>query len=204
MRPVVLIALGSLALLAHANGAILADRNSSSGGYRRLAADSITNLAHPRLYFTTNGLSSLRAGRFHGERKKIWKNLAQSADWCLTRQPRQAWIAPVSPDPRYENLYDRFYAIMADLAITEHLAFAYALSGEARYGDGARDWVLASCRAWKREADDEPNGSKAYAVCRLLKGLAVGYDLAFDRFSEAERAEVRETLVSIGQKYFTG
>ncbi|HEV3020847.1 MAG TPA: DUF4962 domain-containing protein, partial [Pirellulales bacterium] len=103
-----------------------------------------------------------------------------------------------------ENLYDRFYAIMADLAITEHLGFAYALSGESRYGDATRDWVLASGRAWRREADGEPNGSKAYAVCRLLKGLAVGYDLAFDRFDEGQRREVREALARIGEKYFRG
>ena len=160
--------------------------------------------AHPRLYCTSADLPRLRALRTEGVHARIWRNIDESATWCVSRAPRKDWIAPVAPDPIYENLYDRFYAIMADLAITEHLAFAYALSGEARYGDGARDWVLASCRAWKREADDEPNGSKAYAVCRLLKGLAVGYDLAFDRFSEAERAEVRETLVGIGQKYFTG
>jgi hypothetical protein len=93
---------------------------------------------------------------------------------------------------------------MADLAITEHLAFAYALSGEARYGNAARDWVLASSRAWKREADDAPDGAKAYAVCRLLKGVAVGYDLAYDHFSPAERVEVRSLLISVGQKYFDG
>jgi hypothetical protein len=32
----------------------------------------------------------------------------------------------------------------------------------------------------------------------------VGYDLAFDRFDEAQRAEVRGVLVGIGQKYFEG
>ena len=150
-----------------------------------------------------NELPALRAARFHCERKLIWKNLAQSADWCLTRTPRQAWIAPITPDPRYENLYDRFYAIMGDLAITEHLAFAYALSGDARYGEAARQWVLASCRAWQREAEDRPDSGKAYAVSRLLKGVAVGYDAAFDRFTEAERSEIRDTLARIGRKYFT-
>ena len=159
---------------------------------------------HPRLYFNGDDLARLRALRTEGVHARIWNNIASSAEWCLSQSPRKNWIAPVEPDPIYENLYDRFYAIMADLAITEHLAFAYALSGEARYGDAARAWVLASCRAWQREADDEPNGSKAYAVCRLLKGLAVGYDLAFDRFSEAERDEVRGVILAIGQKYFDG
>ncbi|MBM3839702.1 MAG: DUF4962 domain-containing protein [Verrucomicrobia bacterium] len=161
-----------------------------------------TNLGHPRLYFSTNDLSVLRAARFSGTRVLIWGNLAQSADWCLTRKPRGKWIAPVSPDPNYENLYDRFYAIMGDLAITEHLSFAYALSGEARYGEAARLWVLSSCRTWQREADDKPDSGKAYAVSRLLKGVAVGYDAAFDRFTEAERMEIRDTLARIGQKYF--
>jgi hypothetical protein len=165
---------------------------------------SVTVAAHPRLYCTAADLPRLRSLRREGTHARIWKNIEESAEWCLTRTPRKAWIAPVKPDPIYENLYDRFYAIMADLAITEHLAFAYALSGETRYGDAARDWVLASCRAWKREADDEPNGAKAYAVCRLLKGLAVGYDLAFDRFSPEAKEEVRGTLVAIGQKYFDG
>ncbi|NUQ66089.1 MAG: DUF4962 domain-containing protein, partial [Pirellulales bacterium] len=99
--------------------------------------------------------------------------------------------------------YDRFYAIMHDLAVTEHLAFAYALSGDRRFGERARDWVLASCRVWKHEADGKLDGGKAYAVCRLLKGVATGYDLAWDCFSPAERNEVEETLVRIGQMYWT-
>lgn len=161
------------------------------------------NLSHPGLYFTTNDLPTLRANRFSGTRAMIWKNIADSADWCLTQTPRANWIAPVTPDPRYENLYDRFYAIMGDLAISEHLAFAYAFSGDAKYGDAARQWALASCRAWSHEADDTTDGGKAYAVARLLKGVAVGYDIVYDRFTEAERKEIRETLTRIARKYFT-
>jgi uncharacterized protein DUF4962 len=166
-------------------------------------AGAATNLSHPRLYFTANELPQLRQQRMRGVHAKIWKNIADSADWCLTQTPRADWLAPITPDPRYENLYDRFYAIMGDLAITEHLSFAYAFSGNEKYGDAARQWALASCRAWSHEADDKPDGGKAYAVARLLKGVAVGYDIVYDRFTEAERKEIRETLTRITQKYFT-
>ncbi|MEO6183385.1 MAG: DUF4962 domain-containing protein [Verrucomicrobiota bacterium] len=158
--------------------------------------------AHPRLYFTSQDLPRLRQLRNEQFHAKIYKNLIESADWCLTKTPRANWIAPVSPDPVYENLYDRFYAIMGDLAVTEHLSFASALSGKKIYGEAARQWVLASCRAWKREAGGEPDGGKAYAVSRLLKGLAVGYDIVYDRFTEAERKEVRDTLAGIADLYF--
>jgi Domain of unknown function (DUF4962) len=175
--------------------------SSAACGVEPPARDGGT--VHPRLYCTAADLPRLRALRAERSHVAIWKNIERSAEWCLSQRPRAAWIAPVVPDPIYENLYDRFYGIMSDLAITEHLAFAYALSGETRFGDAARDWVLASCRAWKRESDGAPDGSKAYAVSRLLKGLAVGYDLAYDRFGDDERGELRATLVAIGQKYFT-
>ena len=161
-----------------------------------------TNLGHPRLYFNSEELVQLRKLRSEPGHAEIWKNLAESADWCLTKTPRTQWIAPVSPDPIYENLYDRFYGIMGDLAITEHLSFAYALSGKKEYGEAARQWVLASCRTWQHEADNAVDGGKAYAVTRLLKGVAVGYDIVYDRFSEAERKEVRDMLVRISRLYF--
>ena len=126
---------------------------------------------HPRLYFTPAELTRLRAARDEGQRALIWRNLARSADWCLTRKPRTQWIAPVTPDPIYENLYDRFYAMMHDMAVMEHLAFAYSYSGDARYAKAGCEWGLACCRVWRKEADGQVDGGKAYAVTRLLKRL---------------------------------
>ena len=159
---------------------------------------------HPRLYFTPADLPALRRRRESGVHARIWKNLCASAEECLKLTPRRGWIAPITPDPIYENLYDRFYAMMGDLAVTEHLAFAYSLSGEERYGKRARDWALASCRAWQKEAEGAPDGGKAYAVCRLLKGLAVAYDCLFSLCSPEERKELRDTLAQIGDRYYEG
>jgi hypothetical protein len=157
---------------------------------------------HPRLYFTAADLPRLRGLRDTGLHRRIWENLAASADWCLTRPVRTKWIAPVTPDPIYANLYDRFYGMMHDMAVMEHLAFAYAYSGDERYFEGARRWTLSACRVWGHEADGETDVSKAYAVTRILKGIAVAYDLLFEGLSGSERDEIRDALMEIGGKYY--
>lgn len=158
---------------------------------------------HPRLFFTAAEQKTLRAKRTGaGVQARIWKNIKTSADWCLTRPLRTAWIAPVTPDPIYLNLYDRFYAMMHDMAVMEHLAFAYAYSGDTRYFEGAKQWALSCGRIWKKEADGEPDQNKAYAALRLLKGVAVSYDLLFDRMTEAERSELRGIIEDIGGRYY--
>ena len=157
---------------------------------------------HTYLYFDEADLPALRDGRWSGRREKIWQNVATSAEECLTLSPRTEWIPPVVPDPIYENLFDRNYAILSDMAVTEHLGLAYALSGDTRYGDAARDWTLASARVWQNEAAGAVDGSKAYSVSRLLKAVAVGYNTAHDRFSPTERDEVLGILGNLSKKYY--
>ncbi|MCX5660868.1 MAG: DUF4962 domain-containing protein [Planctomycetota bacterium] len=161
---------------------------------------------HPRLFFTPREQARLRALRDVGGHKRIWANIKASADWCLTLGVREKWIAPITPDPIYENLYERFYGMMRDMAVAEHLAFAYALAPDGpdrdRYFDGAKRWALALARVWIREADGAADASKAYAATRVLKGMAIAYDLTYDRLTEPERKELREALVTVGRKYF--
>jgi len=75
-----------------------------------------------------------------GIHKQIWANLTASADWCRKQVPRTEWIPTLKDDPQYENLYDRFYAAMHDMAIVEHLAFASILSDPSNdpYFDSAK------------------------------------------------------------------
>jgi hypothetical protein len=159
---------------------------------------------HPRLYFARADLPRLRSLRSTGVHARIWRNLTESADWCVRQTPRSEWIPTVTPDPIFENLYDRFYAAMHDMAIVEHLAFASALSdpGNDPYFDAARRWALAAAKVWKNEATNKPDASKAYSVLRIMKALAVAYDLLYDRLGEGERNQIRDTLVSVGRAYF--
>jgi len=159
---------------------------------------------HPRLYFTADELAALRARPAKGVRAAIWENIRRSADWCAEQPPRTAWIPTLEPDPQFENLYDRFYAAMHDTAIVEHLAFASALSDPEQdpYREPARAWLLAAARVWKNEATNKPDASKAYAVLRIAKGMAVAYDLLFHDLSDSEQREVRDAIAGIGRAYF--
>jgi hypothetical protein len=161
-------------------------------------------LGHPRLYFTSADLRRLRSLHAKGIHARIWANLTRSADWCLRQSPRTEWIPTIAPDPIFENLYDRFYAAMHDMAIIEHLAFASILSDPEHdpYFEAARRWALSGARVWKHEAENKADASKAYAVLRIMKALAVAYDLLYDRLTDAERKEIREALVAVAHEYY--
>src|SRR4051794_12699960 len=164
------------------------------------------SLQHPRLYFTAADLPELRATRKNSEAAaQIWANMTKSADWCAKQKPRTEWIPTIEKDTQFENLYDRFYAAMHDAAIVEHLAFTSALSDSEQnvYFPAARTWLLATARTWKNESHNKPDASKAYAVLRVMKALAVGYDVLFDRLTTAQRQEVRESIVAICDPYYT-
>jgi len=130
MRPTSLVTIAGVLIAVAMAGA-------SAGG------DALRATDHPRLYFTCEELKALRSGRGLGFRAVMWRNMMDSADWCLRRPVRRTWIAPVSPDPIYANLYDRFYAMMHDMAVMEHLAFACTYGGDERHGKAAVDWALA-------------------------------------------------------------
>ncbi|MDA0659092.1 MAG: DUF4962 domain-containing protein [Planctomycetota bacterium] len=173
----------------------------------RAAAESppSTSLGHPRLYFTEADLPTLRTKRLQDPRAaSIWRNVARTADWCAQQPPRTEWIPTLKDDPQFENLYDRFYAAMHDLAIVEHLALASALSepGDDRYFEPARAWTLAAAAVWKQETTNPPDASKAYAVLRIMKGLAVAYDVLYSRLTETERQTVRDALTSVTTSYY--
>lgn len=126
------------------------------------------------------------------------------AEWCQKKEPRTDWIPTATDDPNYVNLYNRFYAAMSDMAIIEHLALTSALSDPAEdpFFDSARKWALSGARIWRNEANNTPDGSKAYAVLRIIKGLAVAYDVLYDRLSAEERNELRQTILAVGRPYF--
>jgi hypothetical protein len=171
----------------------------TSGGY-----SASSGAEHPRLYFNQAELAQLRTRREQDVYAPMWQNMVAWAEWCQEKEPRKEWIPTLKDDPDYVNLYDRFYAAMSDMAIVEHLALTSALSDPATdpFFHSARKWALSAARVWRSEADNTPDASKAYAVLRIVKGLAVAYDVLFDRLSVEDRDEIRQTILAVGRPYF--
>ena len=115
----------------------------------------------------------------------IWRNLQASADWCLQQPPRTEWIPTAADDPQYENLYDRFYAAMHDLAIVETLAFASALSDPASdpYFAHARAWLLAAARFGGTKLRTRPTPAKPTLCCGSPRESRSATILLFDRLT---------------------
>ncbi len=151
--------------------------------------------AHPRLYFDGAELQRLRAGHGTGHHSLIWKNIAIDAARYAAIEPATDWIAPLTDDPNYENLYDRFWAMMSDAAIVEQLAFAAAYGGENSMITAATTHLLAASHRWQQEQSLRPDYGTAYATTRLLKAIAIGYDLLAGELDDNTRLVVREMLV---------
>lgn len=155
---------------------------------------------HPRLYFDRSELAALRACRDTGHHAVIWRNLAADAQRYTSGTPPLDWIAPQAVDPRYENLYDRFYAMMSDSAIVEQLAFASAYGDDDRLDAAAVSRLLAACTRWRPESGLPPDYGTAYATTRVLKAIAIGYDLLYQRLDAPERDAVREMLTTCARR----
>lgn len=156
---------------------------------------------HPRLFFRpeeTTRLAELASGSLSG----IWINILMKADRLLEHPP-DILEPPKYPDgvkfksEEWKKTWwgNRERAIaLADGAAT--LAFAYRLSGEARYGQGARNLMMAFCE-W------DPKGSTNYryndeAAMPLLYYPSRTYTWAYDVFTPDERERIRAVMAERG------
>lgn len=141
----------------------------------------------PRLFVTNATLETIRSRRRTGLSGRIWRNLRASALDCVSRPVRGVGIEPIVDDPDYENLYERFYAIMSDAAELEHASWAAAVEPNALLLGSAERRLAAVPRAWAAEAGRTPDYGSAYSTTRLLRSVAIGLDLVGDRVAASVR-----------------
>ena len=213
----VMVALGAAIPAARAQVAQHVLKNLSSGppadplpplrANRPSAVEMAAKLRqHPYLFFDVNSRQALRdraqVEPFRGFAQRLEKHAAD----CLARAvPAPAtirdgipeFLADGSYNPAYLREFDRNqFAVkgylMAEVIPT--LGFAYQLTGDKRYAEAGRRWLL-SLASWKKfatkghEADFDA-GHFAYA-------LALGYDWLWEVLDEPGRRQVQDAMTRI-------
>lgn len=160
---------------------------------------------HPRLFMRPEGVEELRA-LTQGRLARDWKNLLADAERVLAHPPDTS-EPPLYPpgmnerDGEWKKIWwgNRTRGITLTHAAAT-LAFVYLLSGEEKYGLGARDLLMAFC-AW------DPKGSTniAYndeAGMPLLYYPARAYTWAWPILTETERERIRAVMAIRGADAF--
>jgi hypothetical protein len=148
----------------------------------------------PRLFLRRGDLPRLRDWAQAGG-KEAWQRLIARADALAGAEPTpEPPVRASARDPQTVHLWwsNRVQAIQA-LQEAEILSFAWLLTGEKRYGETARRFVLRLA-AW------DPDGPTNFqlnceAAKPMLHRLARAYDWAWPLFSEPERAAIRAALL---------
>ncbi len=153
---------------------------------------------HPRLFVTSRELPRLREWA-KGGGAETWKRVIQTADKLLTATPTPEPIEmgsasnPQTVQFWWSNRVQTQKACME----AEALAFAYLITGERKYGDAARRWVM-HLASWN---PDGPTNWRLNdeAAMPILHRLARAYDWAYPMLSEDERKKVRAVLLRRAQ-----
>jgi hypothetical protein len=154
---------------------------------------------HPRVMLRPEELAMFRDART-GAQKKRWDALIATAEEYLK--------ADLIPEPppwtggqwNAEEWRQGLAQSTKAAEISETLAFCYMLSGDKRYGDGARRWLLhiaswAPLGTTSMEVNDE-SGMPILHICSRA------YDWAYDALSEADRAKIRGAFRARGEEAY--
>ncbi|MEB2361300.1 MAG: DUF4962 domain-containing protein [Bryobacterales bacterium] len=155
--------------------------------------------SHPRLMLRPEEVGMFRQARL-GPEKARWEELVKAAEVYLR--------APLMPEPPpwtdgkwnapewKRNFQDTLRAVEK----AETLAFCYLLSGDKRYGEGARKWLLHFA-SWN------PAGSTSMDVndeagMPILYLTSRAYDWAYDALSKEDREVMRRMVRFRGEEAY--
>jgi hypothetical protein len=149
---------------------------------------------HPRLFLRPEDLPRLRTWA-KGEGREIFEELIRQADRLLEAEPTpEPEVKATIRDPETRRFWwsNRVQSLKA-CREAETLAFAYLLTGDRRYGEAARRWVL-HLASW------DPDGPTNWrlndeAAMPLLHRLPRAYDWAYEALSEEDREKVRRVML---------
>lgn len=148
---------------------------------------------HPRLFFRPEEIPQLREWA-RGEGRQIVEPIFKEAERLLKSEPTpEPKVRGSIRDPQTREYWwpNREQTLRACME-AETLALAYLLTGDKRYGEAARKWVL-HLASW--DPDGPTNfGLNCEAAKPMLHRLPRAYDWVYDTLTEEERERVRRVM----------
>ena len=168
--------------------------------------DIVANMPrHPRIYVTPDTLGEFRARRL-GPAKQAWEDIKRSADTLIETSLPKLQLLPEperKPGGRGKVFYMRGSQAFVPKGYTVRsanrdanramvLALAYLLTEDTRYGEAAKQWLLAvsHVRIDLHMKDRTSHDSVVYCFEYGLKKMAIAYDYVHQLLGESERREV--------------
>jgi hypothetical protein len=154
---------------------------------------------HPRLMLRPEEVVLFRAAA-QGREKERWEKLVGQAEQYL-----QMALIP-EPPPWTDGKWNatewrlNYAAAIRAASAAETLAFCHLISGDRRYGEGAKRWLL-HLATWQlpgstsMEVNDEAGMPILYLTSRA-------YDWVYDFLGEADRATIRQMVRVRGEEAF--
>jgi len=156
--------------------------------------------AHPRIWQRTEDIARLKEEHM-GALNKEWSAFISKAVEVWQNAPVHKEPARYPNDIRVILLWRKLYMDCQEaLYAIKHSAVAWRVTGEKRYLETAKAWLMAIA-AW------DTNGATARvyndeAAFRVTTALAWGYDWLYEDLSADERSRVKEALLDRGRELF--
>ncbi len=151
----------------------------------------------PRLYLARNRLREIREAVARGSLSR-WELFLDGADRAVAEPP---YVEPTPyPDGHFDPGHWQLIFTQGKVG-TAHLvraALAYRVTGEKKYLDAARRWMMAI-------ANWNPRGSTSQAQCDeasmpILERMSLAWDWIGDQLTPAERAKVLAVMAERGDQ----
>ncbi len=170
--------------------------------------DLLTRLPeeHPKLFLRPEEVQSFRE-KLETQYKKIWERFLVSIDEMMETPittdepppyPSGGFRSRSKEDIDLWRANRRIVSNAVDCAA--NLAFAYLLTGEERYGERAREWILA-VTAWP------PDGATSYryndeCAMPILSRLPRAYTWAYNALSDEDREKIIASMTARGREVY--
>lgn len=145
---------------------------------------------HPYLYFTAQDIPALKARLQQEPFATRWQRLLEHAERCLNR-----------PAPSARRVMGNS---RNSLGVAGTCAFAYALTGDRRYGLRAKVELEALLQADTWHTGYSWNHGADLSTAELCAAFALVWDWCYDTFSPEERDAVRAAALRLGITPYLG